>query len=596
MPYSRHCKSLWGPLLVALASAVSVNAAPPAGASPKILPTLLRQLGQDQAPVKAWVFFSDKGVHSPAELAAALQQIAASYDARAVQRRLLRGDATRRGLPQFDERDLRVARDYIAAVASTGARVHVESRWLNAVSVYADRTQVEALAALRFVARLEAVGRGRLLEPVDERPVEPPGGPAERGRLDYGLATAQLNQINVIALHDAGFSAQGVIVGVLDTGFHRTHAVFHDSTHPLVVVAEHDFINNDDNTDIDPGDPGDQHHHGTMILGTLAAYRPGELVGTAYNASFILCKTEDLAGEYPAEEDNYVAGLEFIEQHGGDLATSSLGYIDWYTQAQLDGQTAVTTIAVNIATANGLHCCTAAGNSGHDSDPATSHLLAPSDAFRVLTSGAADSAGNIAGFSSDGPTADGRVKPELLARGVDTYTISPDSDTDYGTASGTSLSTPLLAGAVACLVSAHPDWTVDEMRAGLFATAGDYVLNHTFDPLYIRGYGFVNALACLADCNGNHVPDSADIAAGTSQDANSNGVPDECEGLLGDLNCDGLINAFDIDPFVLALTDTAAYATAFPNCYLLNADCNRDGVVNAFDIDPFIVCLTSGCP
>ena len=97
-----------------------------------------------------------------------------------------------------------------------------------------------------------------------------------------------------------------------------------------------------------------------------------------------------------------------------------------------------------------------------------------------------------------------------------------------------------------------------------------------------------------ADCNGNGQPDLCDIFLGISTDTNHNRIPDECEGLRGDLNCDGFINAFDIDPFVLALTDPAGYAAAFPDCNRLQADINGDGQVNGFDIDPFVELLTGG--
>ena len=569
-----------------------LSAADSALSAAKLHPALLQRLAEEGEPVKAWVFFTDKGVATPAELDAALTEVARTYNPRAIQRRLLRGNATKRAGQVFDVHDLPVVLEYVEAVAATGARLHVVSRWVNAASVYTTRAQLEQIAMLPFVDRLEAVGRSRRIDPVEvEKPDEDPGrGDLGLGRLDYGLATNQLNQINVIALHDEGFTADGVIIGILDTGFARTHEAFNNPAHPLVVVAEYDFVNNDPNTAPEPGDPWSQHSHGTLILGTLGAYEPGDLVGGAYDASFILTKTEDITGEYPAEEDYYVAGLEFIETHGGDMATSSLGYIDWYTQGDLNGLTAVTTIGVNVATANGMHCCTAAGNSGHDSNPNTSHLIAPADAFQVIACGAVNSSGSIAGFSSDGPTADGRVKPELLARGVSTYTVDPYDNNDYRTASGTSLSTPLVAGAVACLIQAHPDWTVDQMRDGLFWTASYYVQHTTYDPLYVLGYGIVDALAPRFDCNNNGVPDMVDIANGTSLDLNGNGIPDECE--LGDLNCDTVIDAFDIDPFVLALTDPAGYQLAFPDCDIMHADCNQDGVIDAFDIDPFVEILT----
>ena len=565
---------------------------PKTDAVPERLPAELKK------PVKVWVYFTDKGVHSPAEHAQALDQVAATYNTRATARRLLRGDAAKRAGELFDQRDLPVPPSYVDAVTATGARRSVVSRWLNAVSVYATPEQVEQIRALPFVARVQPVARGRRIEPAGVVPVSPPsvGGDANRGRLDYGLATEQLTQINLIALHEAGYTGQGVVVGILDTGFHREHAAFNDPDHPLAIVAEYDFINDDPNAGIEPGDPGGQHYHGTYILGTLAAYRPGQLMGGAFDAAFILCKTEDTAGEYPAEEDYYVAGLEFIEANGGDVATSSLGYIDWYTQGDLDGQTAVTTIAVNVATANGVHCCTAAMNMGHDSNPTTSHLGAPADAFQVITCGAVNSNGVIASFSSDGPTADGRVKPEVLARGVGTATVNPDTVYSYSSVNGTSLSTPLVAGAVACLTQAHPDWTVDQLRDFLFQTAGDYVVNGTFDPLYVRGYGIIDAFAAAQDCNGNGVPDLTDISTGTSTDVNGNGIPDECES-VGDLNCDGVTDFADINPFVLFLSNFAAWQAEFPGCDPANGDINGDGTYGQWafdDINPFVQLLAGG--
>lgn len=197
------------------------------------------------------------------------------------------------------------------------------------------------------------------------------------------------------------------------------------------------------------------------------------------------------------EEDYYVAGLEFIEANGGDMATASLIYIDWYTQEQLDGRTAVCTIGVNIATANGVHCCNAAGNMGHDQNPNTSHLGAPADAFQVITCGAVEPTGEIAGFSSDGPTADGRVKPEVLARGTQAYSVAPWDNHGWAEAAGTSMSTPQVAAVVACLVDARPNWSVDQLRDGLFTTSDYYISNGTFDPLHVHGYGIINAYAAL---------------------------------------------------------------------------------------------------
>ncbi|MBN2448519.1 MAG: trypsin-like peptidase domain-containing protein [Phycisphaerae bacterium] len=94
------------------------------------------------------------------------------------------------------------------------------------------------------------------------------------------------------------------------------------------------------------------------------------------------------------------------------------------------------------------------------------------------------------------------------------------------------------------------------------------------------------------DCNDNSIPDECDISAGTSQDANSNGIPDDCEGRLGDLNCDGSVDVFDIDAFVLAVTDASGYATVYPDCNINLADCNEDGAVDVFDIGAFVDLVT----
>ncbi|MHC4698856.1 MAG: S8 family serine peptidase, partial [Planctomycetota bacterium] len=533
-------------------SSASSGGGSDASPSAKLHPTLLRELDESDEPVKAWVFFTDKGVGSQRAYDQAIQRVASNYNRRAIQRRMLRGTSAARGGAVFNEHDLPVVQVYVDAVVATGARRHVTSTWVNAVSVYGTRKQFEEIAALPFVAKLQPVARrARIIPPEPDKVSEeqsarlpepaPPGaerGTDVRGLIDYGASEEQLAQINLIALHNEGYTGDGVIVGILDTGFHRSHIAFTNPYHRLNIVAEWDFVDNDANTDIDPGDPDGQHSHGTMILGCLGAYEPGGLVGGAYDAAFILCKTEDVTDEDPEEEDNFVAGLQLIEANGGDMATSSLGYIDWYTQGDLDGLTAVTTVAVNIATDNGVHCCTAAGNAGHDSNPVTSSLIAPSDAFEVITCGAVYSSGGIASFSSNGPSADGRVKPEVLARGVSTHTVSPYTVDTYTTANGTSLSTPLVASAVACLIQANPQWTVEQMRDHLFNTAGDYVANGTYDPLHIRGYGVINAHLAYADCNISGLADECDVDCGTpggpcdvpgcggSLDCNANSVPD----------------------------------------------------------------------
>ncbi len=454
---------------------------------------------------------------------------------------------TRPGL--VDAHDVPISLDRVRSIVATGADLRTQSRWLNAVSVNATDAEIRAIARLPFVAKVSPLHRSRPDTPRDETPIDSQGGVAA---LEYGLMTDQLLEIDVPSMHLRGFHGDGMIIGILDTGFNRVHEAFHSVDHPLDVIAEWDFVSNDGNTGIETGDDPHQHKHGTWILGTIAAYMPGSAIGAAFKAKFVLAKTEVYATETIIEEDYYVAGLEFIEAQGADLATSSLGYIDWYTPEMLDGLTAITTRAVNIATANGLVCLTAAGNSGHDTNPATHTIIAPSDAFNVITCGAANSDGTIAGFSSDGPTADGRLKPEVLARGVAVASVHSTNATGFSAVSGTSLSTPLIAGATALVMQARSELGVAGIRAALFATASDFVANGVTDPLFVRGYGVISTIAAArsgrrtADVNLDGIVDAADLTSvlaswGVCADA------DPATGFCGcDFDANGTIGGTDL--------------------------------------------------
>jgi len=205
----------------------------------------------------------------------------------------------------------------------------------------------------------------------------------------------------------------------------------------------------------------------------------------------------------------------------------------------------LTTLAVNIATAKGLICLTAAGNGGHDEDASTLRLGAPADAFQVITCGAVDFRGTTAGFSSDGPSADGRVKPEVLARGVAVATVHSTNSSGLAALNGTSFSTPLVAGAVACMLSARPTMTVSAIREALLATATGSLEGIAPDPLFIRGYGIVQADAAsrhglpLADLTLDGVVDGADLGALLAQW----GLCPECP---ADLDGDGLVGGGDL--------------------------------------------------
>ncbi|MFC1556091.1 S8 family serine peptidase, partial [candidate division KSB1 bacterium] len=315
---------------------------------------------------------------------------------------------------------------------------------------------------------------------------------AANSSTDYGFSEGQVKQLGLDNLHDAGYTGKGVIIAVIDCGFKLSHKAFNHPEYPLKVIAQWDFVENDNDVIPRPEVHTDYYDHGTGVLGVVASYAPGELLGSGYDAGYILCNAEDGTEEYYLEERWYVAALEFAESQGADVLTSSLVLYDGYSPKDTDGNTSIMTKGMNIAVGNGVICMAGAGNDGNDQDPDVTHLMIPGDAENVIAVGAVQSNSRIASFSSDGPTIDGRLKPEVLAMGSRVWTISLLDNNGYIRASGTSVATPLLAGAVACIMQAHPEWTVQKLREALFHSGDYYIRNGKPDPLYIHGYGIPN--------------------------------------------------------------------------------------------------------
>jgi subtilisin family serine protease/subtilisin-like proprotein convertase family protein len=423
-----------------------------------------------------WVFFADRSLTGEQQ-EVALARAQAELPARTAARR------AKMGTTVVSEADLPLHAPYVAAVQATGARLRQQSRWLNAASIDATREQLAAVAALPFVTRVAPVLQLRRLEPSSAAALPVRG--EQPWSLDYGLSLAALEQIGVPSVHELGINGQGVVIGMLDTGFRTTH----ESLQHLPVLAAHDFINGDDVVDNQPGDPPGQYDHGTKTLSTVAAYRPGSLVGPAFGASVILAKTEDTSQEVPIEEDFWVAGLEWVESLGADVVSSSLGYSNWYQFSDMDGNTAVTTIAADLAAARGVCVVNSAGNERNTS---WGHIIAPADGDDVITAGAVNLAGEIAWFSSPGPTYDGRIKPDVCALGVSTPVANPDADHQYTAGSGTSYSCPLIAGVAALVLSRVPSLTPLQVREALRATA-----DRAANPDNDFGWGVLDAFAAV---------------------------------------------------------------------------------------------------
>jgi serine protease AprX len=430
-----------------------------------------------------WVFFKDKG-----PVAEALAAAQGTVSPRALARRALRG---RTRTVTLGDAPLRPA--YVAAVAGASTRLRQQSRWLNAMSVEATASQVGAIESLAFVDRVEVVRRFRQrreeldLRTASAEAVEPL---RKASTLDYGTSFGQVNQIKVPFLHDLGLDGRGVVVAILDAGFDNLP---HEAFATTRIVATRDFVNGDDS--VANGGVG-EGSHGTATLSVIGGFRPGQIIGPAYAASFILAKTENTESETPVEEDNWAAAAEWAESLGADVISSSLGYITYdppfpgYTAADMDGDTAISTRAADLAGERGVMVVNSAGNEGFDARANT--LGAPSDGNLVLAVAAVSASGTRASFSSVGPSADGRIKPDVAAQGVGVKIARPDSRTGYTTANGTSFSCPLTAGVVALLVQANPSATVDQVFGALRSTA-----SQAARPDNLLGYGIVDALAAL---------------------------------------------------------------------------------------------------
>ncbi len=263
--------------------------------------------------------------------------------------------------------------------------------------------------------------------------------------------------------HRQGITGRGVLMVVLDSGFELSHEAYTQ----LDLFAEYDFVADDDYTGCEPGERRGQPNHGTGCLSVIAGYSPGNLIGLAHEATFILAKTEDTSREVIREEDNWVAAIEWAERLGARVLSSSLSYKDWYELYEYDGVTSIASRAGNRAQELGMVCATSTGNEG----PQPMTLGAPCEAYGVLGIGAVDSTGAIARFSSRGPTADGRIKPDLVAMGVQTACIEPQSEHGYSRWNGTSLSTPVMGGVIALVRCAHPEWSAQETIQALRSTA-----------------------------------------------------------------------------------------------------------------------------
>lgn len=416
----------------------------------------------------AWIYFRDKG---PGKLQK-MEEAKVTLNLKSLNRRLRHGFEA-----LVDEYDLPVYQPYVDLIEQYVHRVRHTSRWLNAVSVEATRQSLEMISKFRSVKKVDEVQVYTYSDPV----IEPRTEPVRRVLLtetlvfDYGMSLAQVDQLNVPALHNMGYSGRGVLICMLDGGFSN---LGHEALDHLDIVATWDFLNGDPNIFDEEGQMG-SGDHGTNTLGTIAGYEPGELIGPAFGASFLLGKTEngDLDWERHIEEDHWIAGAEWADSFGADIISSSLGYRDRFTHGEedyswldMDGETTVVAKGANIAASRGILIVNSAGNEGR-SQSGRNTLVSPSDSDNVMAAGAVNSQGNRVNFSSIGPTSDGRLKPDVMAMGDSVYSASPNGLAEYELVDGTSFACPLVAGVAALILEINPTWTNLDVKTAMKSTA-----------------------------------------------------------------------------------------------------------------------------
>lgn len=383
------------------------------------------------------------------------------------------------------ERDLPVNPAYITQLQQAGAKIWFPSRWLNAVLVEATDATLATIQKLPFVKGLDfsrSLSSRRISAEATLTTISKLAK-VEQDSLAYGDSKFQVEQIGVDNMHRQGYHGEGMLIAVLDAGFRNANQV--SFLKPLFsesrVLATYNFVRKE--TSVYEGDD-----HGLQALSAIAATTDNQLYGTAYKASFVLLCTEIGNSESRLEEANWLFGAEYADSVGVDVISSSLGYSTFddastsYTYQDMDGKTALSSRAAQIATETGMVVVVAAGNEGNKP---WRYITAPSDAVSVLAIGAVTQTGQRASFSSFGPSPDGRVKPDLVARGQGV--VLGLASGLIGTGNGTSFATPLVAGLAAGFWQAHPQLTAAQVTASLRRSGNQYSTPN--DEL---GYGIPN--------------------------------------------------------------------------------------------------------
>ncbi len=443
------------------------------------------------AQEKYFINFRDKGLHlakAGISMSQKLDMVKSYISPKAIARR-------ERVMPYNEiitDEDLPVSENYINELENYGITIIHKLNWFNAVSAYLTDEQLNEIKNLDFIESVRPIKIFKTDKTFEFNDTEIYKSSNQNSitSLDYGSSYQQLQFSNIPQLHELGLTGEGITIGMLDSGFDW-------ATHPAMrnmdVIDEYDFVFNDNCTANENGDDPTQDNHGTYTVSLIGGYSEGNLIGAAYNASFLLAKTEKIDTETRTEEDYYAAALEWMENRGVDITSSSIGYNLFdsdqtsYIYGDMDGATAIVTRAVAKAFNRGVITVTSAGNEGNY---AWRKITAPADEFNVISVGAMDTDGAVSSFSSRGPTYDGRIKPEICALGRSVY--GANSVGSYRYTAGTSSSTPLVAGTIALVKEFYPHLNNRQIR-NLVLESGD----NASSPNNDIGWGALSAVTMI---------------------------------------------------------------------------------------------------
>lgn len=411
------------------------------------------------------------------------------------------------------EEDFPVNPQYVQQVQGVDSRIRVlcSCKWLNTLTVYCpDSTKLSQLSALPFVTDILPVANYDLdsLAPLPAAP-EPEYSPMVNNTFrdsvvpyDYGTGAAQIAIHNGQLLHNEGFRGEGMLIAMFDAGWQGvdTDSFFQNLNAGGQLLGTRDLIPFRNNV-------FEGHYHGTICASTMSCLRESELVGTAPQASYFFIRSEEPESEQLIEEDFWAQAAVIADSIGADVINSSLGYTTFpdfqqqvNTYAAMDGVSSIASLAATLLARKGVIVCISAGNEGANEWHYIGH---PGDAYDVLTVGAADIFGQVARFSSRGPSYDGRVKPDITSVGVSTACVYP-GDWLY-VADGTSLAGPVAAGLCACLWQALPE--ASSLQVMQYIRENGSCYDNPNDSL---GYGIPDFYAAYTQHVG--IPEPTDIS------------------------------------------------------------------------------------